>query len=70
MQKQSAASPADDCERSAEQPDGVGGTIFADVRWRRRDDRHGFCVKYTSSQIPCVPITSELSSRYTYLIID
>ena len=34
MQKQDAASPADDCERGAEQMDGVDGTTFAYGRWR------------------------------------
>ena len=52
MQKQGAASPVDDCERSAEKLDGAERTVFADVKWRRRDGRHGFCVKHTLSQIP------------------
>ena len=52
MQKHGAASPADDCERGAEQSDGAKRTVFADVKWRRRDDRHGFCAKNIPSQIP------------------
>ena len=60
MQKQDAASPADDCERGAEQMDGVDGTTFAYGRWRRRDDRHGFCVKHTPSQIPSVLVAFRL----------
>ena len=66
-QKQSAASPDDDCERSAEQSDGADEIIFAYVKWRRRDDRHRFRVKHSLSQIPSDSHTLLPMSRISFL---